>query len=242
MNAQTLNCYSCGAAVSSDAPTCSHCGARLATISCPGCFGMMFQGSKFCPHCGSVFAQWQSSATNLPCPGCQSPMLRGTLGTTNLFECEKCFGLWLDTVTFERICRDSEQRAAVLGTAQLVPQDLVGSLAPVRYLRCPQCRQLMNRMNFAQCSGVVVDVCREHGTWFDANELHRIVHFIQAGGLDRSRDKEKRELEAERRRVQASRTATGPVSDYDARPGQNPDLLTMVVSAAGELLVHLLRR
>jgi hypothetical protein len=32
----------------------------------------------------------------------------------------------------------------------------------------------MNRVNFAEYSGVVVDVCREHGTWFDADERQRI--------------------------------------------------------------------
>ena len=79
MSTRTLNCYSCGAAVTSDAPNCDHCGARLASISCPSCFGMMFQGAKFCPHCGSPAVQWQSETTNWQCPSCRVPMLRGTL-------------------------------------------------------------------------------------------------------------------------------------------------------------------
>jgi Zn-finger nucleic acid-binding protein len=49
----------------------------------------------------------------------------------------------------------------------------------------------------------VIDVCRGHGTFLDAGELHDIVTFIRDGGLDRAREREKRELEEERRRLTA---------------------------------------
>jgi len=60
-------------------------------------------------------------------------------------------------------------------------------------LNCPK--------NFARCSGVIVDICKGHGTWFDRDELSRIVEFIRAGGLEMARTKEKVELEEERRRL-----------------------------------------
>ena len=79
----------------------------------------------------------------------------------------------------------------------------------------------MNRKNFALRLGIIVDVCREHGTWFDANELHRIVEFIRQGGLTQAREVEKQDLESARRRAAsqaretpawtaASPTAPGP--------------------------------
>ena len=49
----------------------------------------------------------------------------------------------------------------------------------------------MNRINFAKCSGVVVDICKGHGTWFDAQELSAIVQFIRDGGLEVARQREK---------------------------------------------------
>ena len=58
---------------------------------------------------------------------------------------------------------------------------------------------MMNRFNFANCSGVVLDACKPHGVWFDADELRRIVRFIRAGGLDLARAKERQELALERR-------------------------------------------
>ena len=64
----------------------------------------------------------------------------------------------------------------------------------------------MNRINFARCSGVVVDVCKGHGTWFDRDELHEIVEFIRGGGLELSREKEKRELESQRAQLRMEET------------------------------------
>lgn len=235
MNARTLNCYSCGAAVSSDAPTCGHCGARLATIACPSCFGMMFLGSKFCPDCGSLAVDWQGEDSGKLCPSCQVSMLRGTIGVTRLHECARCFGIWLDAATFEQICRTSEQQAAVLGSAQSLPAR-PATIAPVRYLRCPECQELMRRVNFARCSGVVIDVCRAHGTWFDRDELHRIVLFIRTGGLELSRERQMAELERERQRLETKRREA---SDRFASARQDPvriELLNMVVGATGGLL------
>ena len=41
----------------------------------------------------------------------------------------------------------------------------------------------MNRRNFGRTSGVIVDCCGAHGTWFDADELERVGKFVAAGGL-----------------------------------------------------------
>jgi Zn-finger nucleic acid-binding protein len=193
MNAQTLHCSSCGAAVSSDKPNCAHCGARLACISCPGCFGMMFQSSKFCPHCGGPSAKWDGEDSQRQCPACSTSMLSGNLRGIPLHECGKCYGLWL-----------------------------------------------MHRMNFAHCSGVIVDVCRAHGTWFDANELHRIAQFIRGGGLERSRAKEKSELVDAQRRLRAARMGSQSFPAASTSSHMDAHGLGEVVSAAAELIFHFL--
>jgi Zn-finger nucleic acid-binding protein len=41
----------------------------------------------------------------------------------------------------------------------------------------------MARMNFGKRSGVIVDACRMHGTWFDAGELESVLEFVAAGGM-----------------------------------------------------------
>ena len=210
MPAETLNCPMCGAAVSSEASQCEHCGARLATVACPSCFGMIFAGAKFCSHCGAKVARTETSATPYLCPRCRVDMNAVLIGKTHLQECPKCDGLWADTESLAKICADTEQQAAVLGSATDLPPAQDVTLEKIRYSPCPVCGKLMNRVNFAHCSQVVVDVCRAHGTWFDKDELRRIVEFIRAGGLDQARQMEIRELEAERSRIETARMGLGP--------------------------------
>jgi len=45
------------------------------------------------------------------------------------------------------------------------------------------CGDVMNRVNFARVSGVVLDVCRAHGAWFDAGELRAVREFVRGSGL-----------------------------------------------------------
>jgi hypothetical protein len=51
----------------------------------------------------------------------------------------------------------------------------------------------MNRRNYGGASGVIVDVCTVHGTWFDTGELPRVLAFVEGGGLAAAR---RREMEA----------------------------------------------
>ena len=230
----------CGAAAETDAPQCQYCGARLATIACGSCFGMMFLGTKHCPRCGAAASHRTGAETaDRKCPRCKVDMELVAIGSTSVRECANCFGLWLDVPSFEKICADREQQAAVLGMASPAPQHAVDVESKISYAPCPECSQLMNRVNFARCSGVVVDICKGHGTWFDRDELTRIVEFIRGGGLEASRAKEKAELVEERRRLESERLALD-MRDNPLRPRSSEDSL-MGIASAGGLLKLLLR-
>jgi len=51
----------------------------------------------------------------------------------------------------------------------------------------------MNHKNFSG-SGIVLDWCRDHGSWFDRQELQQIVRFIHEGGLRKARQREQLRL------------------------------------------------
>ena len=112
---------------------------------------------------------------------------------------------WVDVRSFEKICADREEQSAVMGTAG--PESVSSEVSKVKYVPCPECSQLMNRMNFARCSGVIVDVCKNHGTWFDREELSRIIQFIRDGGLTAARAKEKLALAEEREQLRQEKLA-----------------------------------
>jgi Zn-finger nucleic acid-binding protein len=243
MAAETLNCPMCGASAASDATRCEHCGARLATVACPSCFGMIFQGAKFCSHCGARVDRTEVDAASPErCPRCQLVMNAVKVGVTELGECPRCEGLWANADSLEKICSEREQQAAVLGMAATITESQPVQLEQqVRYLPCPVCRKLMNRVNFAHCSGVVVDVCKTHGTWFDKDELRRIVEFIRGGGLEAARVREVEELEERRRALKAAQTAGAWDNRTNAEPpnllmGPRYDVLETGISAAAAML------
>jgi Zn-finger nucleic acid-binding protein len=202
-DAASLHCPNCGAAVDPGLGRCPYCQARLATISCPSCFALMFDGSAFCPACGARRSRADAGAAGAACPDCKVAMRQLQVGSTPVLECERCDAVWVDGEAFEALCADHEAQAALLHQYADRPKPVPG----VKYRPCLRCGKMMNRVNFARISGVVVDVCKGHGTFLDPGELHAIVEFIRGGGLQRARhrqleelrDQEKRTVDAERR-------------------------------------------
>lgn len=184
---------------------CSHCRSRLKTMSCSSCFGTIFEGSRFCPLCGenAVAARVFDEKDPGNCPRCRIQMQLIEVDQIKLVECDRCEGIWSDVETFETICANRENQSAVLKKLDEILHH--PKMQKVRYVPCPVCRELMNRNNFARVSGVIIDICKEHGIWFDADELPKIIEFIRKGGMEYSRQKEKAQLEAERQRLRTEK-------------------------------------
>ncbi len=199
MEAATLNCRSCGAAVGEDDVRCPYCRSQLATVACPRCLAMVSVHAAHCSHCGAEVMRNEGVATELACPSCKAALVHTSVGEAHLDSCNACGGVWVAQKEFERIAGGREERGGVLGA---LPGE--GPRGPIqaeaiRYRPCAQCGKFMNRVNYARNSGVILDVCKDHGLWFDRDELRRVLAFIEGGGLDKNRDREIRELDEKRR-------------------------------------------
>jgi Zn-finger nucleic acid-binding protein len=169
-------------------------------------------------------------------------MNAAVIGKSHLRECPRCEGIWADAETLHQICDDREEQSAVLGMALPVARpEAVELETAIHYIPCPVCGELMNRVQFANCSHVIVDVCGKHGTWFDRDELRRIVEFIQSGGLMKERAQEIADLERERRAVEGHAVPSGGFGS-DFSPGGNYGLWKVGIGAAAVFLRLLLRR
>lgn len=215
LDAGSLRCPACGANVAPDAGRCPYCRARLATISCPSCFALMFDSAAYCQACGARRQRAAADGAAATCPACRREMARVLVGGTPLLECARCDGVWVDAADFERICAETEAQAAVLH--RLAPRGQVRADGPVKYRPCLRCGRMMNRLNFGQVSGTIVDVCRGHGTFLDTGELHAIVTFIRGGGLERARQRRIEELKEEERRIESKRNRPVPDPHADHR-------------------------
>lgn len=176
----------------------------------------MFVGSRFCARCGAEATRdIVADDTPLACPRCSEPLQALRLGTTSVHECAACGGLWVDPDTLQKLCDAREEHAGVVSALETrVPTKTV---APdtVRYIPCPRCTKLMNRVNFAHSSGVILDVCKADGVWLDRGELQRVMGFVEQGGLTASREREREQLADERRRLDAARANSAiAATDY----------------------------
>jgi Zn-finger nucleic acid-binding protein len=176
---------------------CPHCDVRLDNVRCRRCFSLQAPGSFSCARCGSALdLEPLLDATDAPCPRCAHPLDVAPENELRLHECARCGGLFVPKEALAEIL----SRAELGGRLPDVATSSSGAVAldEVRYLPCPLCHASMNRVNFGKLSGVIVDVCKVHGTWFDVGELTRVVAFVASGGLGRTREREKKEAETER--------------------------------------------
>lgn len=199
MNVEAMNCPNCGSGVQSGAARCEFCRSRLKTVGCRSCFKLMFVGTRFCGHCGAIAAPAApvDDDESGDCPRCRTGLETIRVGDTEMAACTDCEGIWMDAERFEAVCADRERQSAVLGfLGERAAR--AGQYTKVNYVPCPQCGALMNRNNFAKASGIIVDICKRHGVWFDADELPTIIEFIRRGGMEIARQRELNAIAQER--------------------------------------------
>lgn len=222
-DAAVVRCAECGAPREREADTCTYCGAGFTlheqdmhTI-CPECTTRVSDKARYCHRCATAILPQGTAGedTDKSCPVCgedASRLVSRTLGGEGLtvLECGGCGGLWLGAGVFrilEDRAREKERDYHLPGTEAGAGAS-AGSLqqqGPM-YRPCIDCGQLMARRNYARKSGVIIDVCKDHGIWFDHGELGRILSWIREGGLSRAetlgREQERRAQRQQRMQMQ----------------------------------------
>jgi Zn-finger nucleic acid-binding protein len=190
--ARVLHCSSCGGDVGENATKCSYCGSALRYDqrgpACPECFASLSFNAQFCSECGIEIKPelLRTTPVDARCPRCRGPLVVRDIEGTILTDCTQCGGLWLDARAFEALVQKKDtKRLGSVAAAPVSHPPLAHQTS--QYIPCVVCQSLMERKNFAGCSGVIIDWCRGHGFWFDAHELEAIVRFIEEGGLDKAR-------------------------------------------------------
>ena len=238
----------------SGARVCDYCTSAIVrdpgdlSLLCPECFARNAMASRFCTACGVAFRPETpgSFAPEIPCPDCGGLMPVRLIGTVPVNECPACNGLWVEEERFDALVTkaiDAQRAAFATGAPPPTPRVQGGNpvTIEVKYRKCPVCDSFMLRRNYRRTSGVVVDSCRDHGTWLDADELEQIAGFILSGGLERSERARESTMRAESGRRggpgpdRASTDFTRILMERDLHHGQRRLLGNFV-----EFLNHLL--
>lgn len=194
-----VKCANCGGNPPEGETHCPWCDAHLTTLRCGRCLASAVEGDQHCRACGHALAvpvrNLQADPPKpLPCPRCDQTLVSILVGDAVLDECRRCGGDWLEHEVFDEIVRSREDRDALLDAiARMRPANAQTATATQWrrdepfYVKCPECAKIMQRRQFARISGVVVDVCADHGIWFDRSELTGVIEFVGDGGLERAR-------------------------------------------------------
>ncbi len=102
------------------------------------------------------------------CPRCGDDLAAREAGGKVVGACDAGHGLFVAHATLREL-QASARAAPAVGASLDVDAAFVEG--ETRTLRCPRCGDAMTRRASARGAGVVVDVCGEHGVWFDAGEL-----------------------------------------------------------------------
>src|SRR6201999_365670 len=102
------------------------------------------------------------------CPRCSIELLYTPLADVDAESCESCSGVFLTPGALAHLATDHE--ACVRAEAEIAKDEYHLDLN-VRYLPCPSCGTRMNHKLYGRLSKVVVDMCRDHGVWFDRGGL-----------------------------------------------------------------------
>ncbi len=241
IEAGELACPHCGAGVAPTASTCAYCSHELLLKACPRCLTRVFHGHKHCPECGSELdiAATTHTPSERICPRCDRGLHARRVGEIDCIvvdECGACLGVFLDHIAIKRVITDrARARAeALLGALPRAELHALPTAGQKMYLKCPICRTVMNRKLFATGAGVIVDVCRTHGTFFDVGELPQIIDFVMNGGLEQAQKKDIARLREQARQElaqaqNASREASRyTYSEYAQRSHALADLLSSI--------------
>jgi Zn-finger nucleic acid-binding protein len=162
---------------------CSHCSAPLP------------KSGIICEYCGvrnDIDLTDEKKVVNAyfdldrECPICHIPLKTIDVGEIFPFyieRCESCYGLFFDVSELEDMIEHSvkgSKNVDLIKLAQITENPRYVDI--MAYRKCPVCKETMQRQNFMRRSGVITDVCSEHGVWLDSGELRHILEWIKVGG------------------------------------------------------------
>lgn len=224
---RAFTCGRCGGAFQEGAVNCPWCEATIVLADrklagvCGRCSARLDRDARFCPGCAlPVHDQVVKPLKHeVGCPRCRAPLAHRRVAEREIVECTSCGGIWLEPRVFDDLCTRSEAsgtlRRTLLGDA---PKSRPVEESRIVYVKCVTCSEFMFRKNLGPGSGLILDVCKDHGVWFDHGELVRALEFAEQGGLERVREREERRLAA----LKAQREANAMEPRHEPRDFGGP--------------------
>lgn len=117
-----------------------------------------------------------------PCPACRAPLQRAS-SRWEVLACLACGGVWTDVAAARRITStvDRELVAIAKSAATRAKEtdstyERISDVETKLGRKCPVCAATLTCVRSGH---VPIDVCAQHGTWFDKDELGRLSRNLE---------------------------------------------------------------
>ncbi len=168
---------------------CSQCGAPIAlepdrAVVCTYCGASNAPPPKVVEVPVPVQFVQQNVVVNAPaqggveggarCPHCRKLLAGVRVGAVELNGCGGCGGIWVDNQSAQAVVAAPERVFGEL--ARRCSENARGGTPKSDRPSCPSCPAILERV---VTHGILLDVCTQHGTWFDALELDQLVRTLR---------------------------------------------------------------
>jgi len=118
------------------------------------------------------------------CPICNISLIELENKIVTLEYCLQCDGILIEEELFEKLIKykttpTDNFNPHYLRFIQDHPRD---NRKKSQFHNCPICQEIMCTINYKKISGVLLDICEEHGIWLDGGELRQIIEWHEVGG------------------------------------------------------------
>ncbi len=128
----------------------------------------------------------RKASSQCPCPRCNEALVTQDWEGVATLSCASCQGTFFPGQSLEQVL-DKLRATVDPMDAQAVLKEFKDRFSrqlpdAIRYKSCPVCEGVMTRRGYGTVSGVIVDVCTDHGTWVDQTQFAELANFICRGG------------------------------------------------------------
>ena len=111
------------------------------------------------------------------CPACKKDMVVVEYKKIELDICPECRGVWFDSGELELMFRLHGSEGIDSFLKDMIQQN--DAETTEKKIRCPICRNKMNKKAAGETPPVMLDVCgRGHGIWFDGGEVVQLAKHV----------------------------------------------------------------
>lgn len=112
----------------------------------------------------------------MKCPACKETLVILELHEIEVDYCTNCNGIWLDSGELELMLENESERARLIQSLEVVMD------SSEKKLKCPLCKDKMEKVKHQQLN-IITDKCiHNHGIWFDKGELQELIKSTAVNG------------------------------------------------------------